>query len=55
MGNYIFTLTPMFTQGLILLVIYFALKYLFFDSKLAHLPEEPPRRGRTVLPAEFLC
>lgn len=39
MGNYIFTLTPTFTQGLILgqvsilLLVYFILKYLFFDSK----------------------
>lgn len=46
MGNYIFTLTPTFTQGLILgqlsilLLVYFILKYLFFDAKSAHLPEE---------------
>jgi hypothetical protein len=39
MGNYIFSLTPTFTQGLILgqlsilLLLYFILKYLFFDSK----------------------
>jgi maintenance of morphology protein 1 len=39
MGNYIFTLTPTFTQGLILgqvsilLLVYLVLKYLFFDSK----------------------
>ena len=43
MGNYIFTLTPTFTQGLILgqisilLLVYFILKYLFFESKSAHL------------------
>ena len=47
MGNYIFTLTPTFTQGLILgqvsilLLVYFILKYLFFDSKSAQLLEEP--------------
>lgn len=46
MGNYIFTLTPTFTQGLILgqvsilLLVYFILKYLFFDSKSAQLLEE---------------
>ena len=47
MGNYIFTLTPTFTQGLvlgqvsILLLVYFILKYLFFDSKSGQLLEEP--------------
>ena len=46
MGNYIFTLTPTFTQGLILgqvsilLLVYFILKYLFLDSKSAQLLEE---------------
>ena len=46
MGNYIFTLTPTFTQGLILgqvsilLLVYFILKYLFFDSKTAQLLED---------------
>jgi len=46
MGNYIFTLTPTFTQGLILgqvsilLLVYFILKYLFFDSKSAQLLKE---------------
>ena len=46
MGNYIFTLTPTFTQGFILgqvsilLLVYFILKYLFFDSKSAQLLEE---------------
>jgi maintenance of morphology protein 1 len=48
MGNYIFTLTPTFTQGLILgqvsilLLVYFILKYLFFDSKSTRLHEESP-------------
>ena len=47
MGNYIFTLTPTFTQGLILgqvsilLIVYFILKYLFFDSKSIQHLEEP--------------
>jgi len=46
MGNYIFTLTPTFTQGLvlgqlsILLLVYFILKYLFFDSKSVQTLEE---------------
>lgn len=46
MGNYIFTFTPTFTQGLILgqgsilLLVYFILKYLFLDPKSAQLPEE---------------
>ena len=45
MGNYVFTLTPTFTQGLILgqvsilLLVYFILKYLFFDSKSAQFLE----------------
>lgn len=48
MGNYIFTSTPTFTQGLILgqasilLLVYFILKYLFFDSKSAQLPDDSP-------------
>ena len=59
MGNYIFTLTPTFTQGLILgqvsilLLVYFILKYLFFDSKSAHLPEEPPEEDAPFFRPSF--
>ena len=62
MGNYIFTLTPTFTQGLvlgqlsILLLVYFILKYLFFDPKSARHPEESPEEDapffRPSFPAE---
>lgn len=50
MGNYLFSLTPTFTQGLILgqlsilLLLYFILKYLFFDSKSSLQGEENLRR-----------
>jgi len=62
MGNYIFTLTPTFTQGLILgqisilLLVYFILKYLFFDSKSSQLLEESSEEDapffRPSFPAE---
>lgn len=59
MGNYIFTLTPTFTQGLILgqvsilLLVYFILKYLFFDSKSTQLLEEPPEEGASFFRPSF--
>lgn len=59
MGNYIFTLTPTFTQGLILgqvsilLLVYFILKYLFFDSKSAQLLEESPEEDAPFFRPNF--
>ena len=58
-NNYIFTLTPTFTQGLILgqvsilLLVYFILKYLFFDSKSAHLLEESPEGDAPIFRPSF--
>ena len=62
MGNYIFTFTPTFTQGLIigqvsiLLLVYFILKYLFFDPKSSQLlgesSEEDAPFFRPNFPAE---
>ena len=59
MANYIFTLTPTFTQGLILgqvsilLLVYFILKYLFFDSKSAQLLEESPEEDAPFFRPSF--
>jgi len=59
MGNYVFTLTPTFTQGLILgqisilLLVYFILKYLFFDSKPAQLLEESHEEGAPLFRPTF--
>lgn len=59
MGNYVFTLTPTFTQGLILgqvsilLLVYFILKYLFFDSKSAHPLEESPEEDAPFFRPSF--
>lgn len=59
MGNYIFTLTPTFTQGLILgqvsilLLVYFILKYLFFDSKSTQLLEESPEEDASLFRPGF--
>jgi len=59
MGNYIFTLTPTFTQGLILgqvsilLLVYFILKYLFFDSKSAQLLEESSEEDKPLFKPSF--
>jgi len=59
MGNYVFTLTPTFTQGLILgqvsilLLVYFILKYLFFDSKSAQLLEESPEEDAPLFRPTF--
>lgn len=59
MGNYFFTLTPTFTQGLILgqvsilLLVYFILKYLFFDSKSRQLPEESPEEDTPFFRPSF--
>lgn len=59
MGNYIFTLTPTFTQGLILgqvsilLIVYFILKYLFFDSKSVQIHEEPDEEDEPVFRPSF--
>jgi hypothetical protein len=59
MGNYIFTLTPTFTQGLILgqvsilLLVYFILKYLFFDSKSAQLIEESSGEDTPIFRPSF--
>ena len=59
MGNYIFTLTPTFTQGLILgqasilLLVYFILKYLFFDSKSAQLLEESSEEDAPLFRPSF--
>jgi len=59
MGNYIFTLTPTFTQGLILgqvsilLLVYFILKYLFFDSKSAKLLEESSEEDAPLFRPSF--
>ena len=61
-GLYIFTLTPTFTQGLVLgqlsifLLVYFILKYLFFGPKSAQYLEESPEEDaphfRPSSPAE---
>ena len=59
MGNYIFTLTPTFAQGLILgqvsilLLVYFILKYLFFESKSAQLPEESSEEDTPLFRPSF--
>ncbi|KAF9651396.1 hypothetical protein BDM02DRAFT_3110846 [Thelephora ganbajun] len=59
MSNYIFTLTPTFTQGLILgqisilLLVYFILKYLFFDSKSAQLHEGSPEEDAPLFRPSF--
>jgi len=59
MSNYIFTLTPTFTQGLILgqvsilLLVYFILKYLFFDSKSTRLLEESPQEDAPFFRPSF--
>ncbi|KAF9778184.1 maintenance of mitochondrial morphology protein 1 [Thelephora terrestris] len=59
MGNYIFTLTPTFTQGLILgqasilLLVYFILKYLFFDSKSTPFLEESTEEGTPFFRPSF--
>jgi len=59
MGNYVFTLTLMFTQGLILgqvsilLLVYFTLKYLFFDSKSAQLLDESSEDAPFFRPTFF--
>lgn len=58
MGNYLFSLTPTFTQGLILgqlsilLLLYFILKYLFFDSKSSLQAEENLRRHTNTFSTE---
>jgi maintenance of mitochondrial morphology protein 1 len=59
MGNYIFTLTPTFTQGLILgqlsilLLVYFILKYLFFDSKSVQHLEDPTEEDAPAFRPSF--
>ncbi|EPQ60839.1 hypothetical protein GLOTRDRAFT_31727 [Gloeophyllum trabeum ATCC 11539] len=57
-SNYIFTLQPTFTQGLvigqvsILLLIYFILKYLFFDATASHEHSFQPAPRKVVQVAE---
>ncbi|KAF9778153.1 hypothetical protein BJ322DRAFT_1093309 [Thelephora terrestris] len=50
-GNYLFTLTPTFTQGLIfgqIPILFLVYLILFFNSKSIELPKEPP--GQSALP-----
>jgi maintenance of morphology protein 1 len=59
MGNYLFTLSPTFTQGLILgqlsilVLLYFILKYLFFDSKSALDLDASPNDDTLYRPTSF--